>query len=107
MRADLRTKGTLATEIRDNIESYCQGQQYSAFLNHLVPVFLKILDGAPVFISTSPEQVSAHCLYKLRSNNRNSEYETASSKSSIGYPWHLLRRSNPTRRRLWTSSWAW
>jgi transformation/transcription domain-associated protein len=57
--ADLRAKGTQAIEIRDNIESYCQGQQYGAFLNHLVPVFLKILDGNPVFISTSPEQVSA------------------------------------------------
>ena len=58
--ADLRAKGTQAIEIRDNIESYCQGQQYSTFLNHLVPVFLKILDGNPVFISTSPEQVSAY-----------------------------------------------
>jgi hypothetical protein len=29
-------------------------------LNHLVPVFLKILDGAPVFISTSLEQVMAY-----------------------------------------------
>jgi hypothetical protein len=56
---DLRTKERVAVEIRDNIESYCQGQQYATFLNHLVPVFLKILDGNPVFISTSPEQVSA------------------------------------------------
>jgi transformation/transcription domain-associated protein len=56
---DLRAKGTLAVEIRDQIESYCQGPQYATFLNHLVPVFLKILDGNPVFISTSPEQVSA------------------------------------------------
>ncbi|KAG9376483.1 Transcription-associated protein 1 [Pyrenophora tritici-repentis] len=55
--SDLRAKGTQAIEIRDNIESYCQGQQYGAFLNHLVPVFLRILDGNPVFISTSPEQV--------------------------------------------------
>ena len=29
--ADLRAKGTQAIEIRDNIESYCQGQQYGAF----------------------------------------------------------------------------
>lgn len=57
--ADLRTKGTLAIDIRDNIETYCQGQQYGAFLNQFVPVFLRILDGSPVFISTSPEQVSA------------------------------------------------
>ena len=56
--ADLRAKGTQAIDIRDNIENYCQGpQQYATFLNHLVPVFLKILDGNPVFISTSPEQV--------------------------------------------------
>lgn len=46
-------------EIRDNIENYCQGAQYVQFMNALVPAFLKILDGNPVFISTSPEQVSA------------------------------------------------
>ena len=46
-------------EIRDSIESYCQGVQYAQFMNALVPAFLKILDGNPVFISTSPEQVSA------------------------------------------------
>jgi transformation/transcription domain-associated protein len=45
-------------EIRDSIESYCQGVQYAQFMNALVPAFLKILDGNPVFISTSPEQVS-------------------------------------------------
>ena len=60
---DLRAKGAQAIDIRDNIESYCQGPQYSAFLNHLVPVFLKILEGEPVFISTSPDQV---CLRALR-----------------------------------------
>jgi len=56
---DVRAKGAQAIEIRDNIESYCQGQSYAVFLHHMVPVFLKILDGNPVFISTSPEQVSA------------------------------------------------
>jgi transformation/transcription domain-associated protein len=56
--ADLRTKGTQAIDIRDNIENYCQGPQYAVFLTHLVPVFLKVLEGSPVFISTSPEQVS-------------------------------------------------
>lgn len=55
---DLRAKLAQAIDIRDNIETYCQGQQYSAFLNHLISPFLKILDGAPVFISTSPDQVS-------------------------------------------------
>lgn len=56
---DLRVKGNVAIDIRDNIEGYCQGPQYIAFLNHFVPVFLKILDAPPVFISTSPEQVSS------------------------------------------------
>jgi transformation/transcription domain-associated protein len=54
-------KANLAVKIRDDIESYCQGPQYSAFLNHFIPVFLRILDGNPVFVSTSPEQVSAMC----------------------------------------------
>ncbi|RYN82430.1 Transcription-associated protein 1 [Alternaria tenuissima] len=63
--SDLRAKGTQAIEIRDNIESYCQGQQYSTFLNHLVPVFLKILDGNPVFISTSPEQRIRNCVLEI------------------------------------------
>lgn len=57
--SDLRVKLAQAIDIRDNIETYCQGQQYGAFLNHLVPLFLKVLDGAPVFISTSPDQVSS------------------------------------------------
>ncbi|KAL6706246.1 transcription-associated protein 1 [Coniothyrium glycines] len=63
--SDLRAKGAQAIEIRDNIESYCQGQQYSSFLNHLVPVFLKILDGNPVFISTSPEQRIRNCVLEI------------------------------------------
>lgn len=58
MLPDLRVRSTQAIDIRDNIENYCQGPQYGLFLNHLVPVFIKILDGNPVFVSTSPEQVS-------------------------------------------------
>ncbi|CAI6307238.1 unnamed protein product [Periconia digitata] len=54
--SDMRVKSIQLTEIRDNIESFCQGPQYGVFLNHLIPIFLKILDGPPVFISTSPEQ---------------------------------------------------
>ncbi|KAF2125520.1 hypothetical protein P153DRAFT_400327 [Dothidotthia symphoricarpi CBS 119687] len=63
--SDLRTRGTLAIDIRDNIETYCQGAQYAVFLNHLVPVFLKILDGNPVFISTSPEQRIRNCVLEI------------------------------------------
>lgn len=53
-------------EIRDSIESYCQGAQYAQFMNALVPAFLKILDGNPVFISTSPEQVSVRRVMSWR-----------------------------------------
>ncbi|KAF2646609.1 hypothetical protein P280DRAFT_464812 [Massarina eburnea CBS 473.64] len=63
--SDMRVKSTQAIEIRDNIETYCQGPQYGAFLNHLVPVFLKVLDGSPVFISTSPEQRIRNCVLEI------------------------------------------
>jgi hypothetical protein len=56
---DHRVKLAQAIDIRDNIETYCQGQQYGAFLTHLVPLFLKVLDGEPIFISTSPDHVSS------------------------------------------------
>ncbi|KAK3200882.1 hypothetical protein GRF29_213g235076 [Pseudopithomyces chartarum] len=62
---DLRAKLAQAIDIRDNIETYCQGQQYSTFLNHLIPPFLKILDGAPVFISTSPDQRLRNCVLEI------------------------------------------
>ena len=54
--SESKTKWVLATELRDSLESWCQGNTYSQFLNKLVPIFLKILEGQPVFISTSPEQ---------------------------------------------------
>ncbi|GAM83910.1 hypothetical protein ANO11243_019000 [Dothideomycetidae sp. 11243] len=53
---DVRTKCTLLGEIRDGIDHYCQGATYPTFLKKLVPAFMGILDGPPVFISTSPEQ---------------------------------------------------
>ncbi|KAF2204446.1 hypothetical protein GQ43DRAFT_387954 [Delitschia confertaspora ATCC 74209] len=62
---DLKTRGTLAVDIRDSIESYCQGPQYSSFLDKFVPVFLKILDGNPVFISNSPEQRIRNCVLEI------------------------------------------
>ena len=52
----MKTKCALATELRDSLETWCQGNTYAQFLNKFVPMFLKILDGQPVFISTSPEQ---------------------------------------------------
>ena len=52
----MKTKCALATELRDSLETWCQGNTYPQFLSRFVPIFLKILDGQPVFISTSPEQ---------------------------------------------------
>lgn len=54
---ETRTKVQSATELRDQVDFYCQGQSYPHFLSKTVPVLLKLLDGQPVFISTSPEQV--------------------------------------------------
>ncbi|KAF2153530.1 hypothetical protein K461DRAFT_321169 [Myriangium duriaei CBS 260.36] len=53
---DVRTKCSHLSEIRDGIDHYCQGPTYPTFLKKLVPAFMNILDGSPVFISTSPEQ---------------------------------------------------
>ncbi|KAJ4373715.1 transcription-associated protein 1 [Didymella sp. IMI 355093] len=63
--SDIRAKDKLVVEIRDNIENYCQGVQYAQFMNALVPAFLKILDGNPVFISTSPEQRIRNCVLEI------------------------------------------
>jgi transformation/transcription domain-associated protein len=54
---DLRSKLIAATELRDQIDLWCSGSTYSYFLQKFVPVLLKLLDGPPVFISTSPEHV--------------------------------------------------
>lgn len=53
---DLKTKLGIATELRDNIDTWCQ-HGYTAFLAKLIPVFLHVLEGTPSFISNSPEQV--------------------------------------------------
>jgi transformation/transcription domain-associated protein len=55
--SDLRSKLIAATELRDQIDVWCSGNTYSYFLQKFIPVLLKLLDGPPVFISTSPEQV--------------------------------------------------
>jgi len=54
----VKVKLNFATECRDAIEILCSGQLYPIFLKKLVPVFMKLLEGPPVFISTSWEQVS-------------------------------------------------
>ncbi len=58
--ADTKVKVTVATDCRDAIEFLCSGPVYLIFLKKLVPVFMKLLEGPPVFISTSWEQVRHH-----------------------------------------------
>ncbi len=54
---DLKTKGALLTEIRDQIESWTQPSTYTTFLTKMVPIFVDILSGSPSFTSNSPEQI--------------------------------------------------
>lgn len=54
---DLQKKFHLATELRDNIDLMCTGQNYSNFLDKLMPVFKKLLEGPPAFMSASIEHV--------------------------------------------------
>ena len=54
---DVKQKLNNATELRDNIDLLCSGPSYAVFLKKLIPVFAKLLEGPPVFISTSWEQV--------------------------------------------------
>lgn len=55
---ELRAKLQIASELRDSIDLYTHmaGADYTRFLEKLVPVFLDILRGQPVFLSTSTEQ---------------------------------------------------
>ncbi|TID23090.1 hypothetical protein E2P81_ATG02207 [Venturia nashicola] len=62
---ETRMKLQAATELRDQVDFYCQGQSYPHFLSKTVPVLLKLLDGQPVFISTSPEQKLRSCILEI------------------------------------------
>ena len=39
---DLKTKGAILTEIRDQIEQWCQPPTYNPFLQKFIPIFLDI-----------------------------------------------------------------
>lgn len=56
--AEAQKKYNIATELRDNIDILCNGPTYPIFLKKLVPVFMKLLEGPPVFMSTYMEHVS-------------------------------------------------
>ncbi|KAF1346069.1 hypothetical protein BDV97DRAFT_424127 [Delphinella strobiligena] len=62
---DIRTKCNFLTEIRDGMDHWCQGSSYPVFLQKFIPVLMQILDGNPVFISTSPEQRLRNCALEI------------------------------------------
>lgn len=62
---DIKTKASLLTELRDQVDSWCQGSTYGTFLQKFIPIFLPILEGAPVFTSTSPEQKVRLCVLEI------------------------------------------
>lgn len=66
MTADPKQKLNHATELRDNIDMLCSGPSYAPFLKKLVPVFTKLLEGPPVFISTSWEQAWEQLIHHPR-----------------------------------------
>ncbi|KAI9886978.1 MAG: hypothetical protein M1823_001194 [Watsoniomyces obsoletus] len=53
---DIRIKAQIVQEIRDSLDYLTQPSRYGSFLNTMVPIFIKLLEGPPVFVSTSPEQ---------------------------------------------------
>ncbi|RPB12496.1 hypothetical protein P167DRAFT_506485 [Morchella conica CCBAS932] len=54
---DVKLKLQIAGELRDSIDVFTHvPTEYTKFLQKLMPVFFTILNGQPVFISTSPDQ---------------------------------------------------
>ncbi|KAI9891244.1 MAG: hypothetical protein M1814_002934 [Vezdaea aestivalis] len=59
---DLKTKVTVAIELRDSIDYLAQAPIYANFLKQLMPVFLTLLDGPPEFQSAHPKHKLRSCL---------------------------------------------
>jgi hypothetical protein len=64
---DVKVRVEAAAQLRDNLEHYITGPIYSPFLKKLIPIFKNILNGPPVFISTSAEQVRTPRRLKVQS----------------------------------------
>ncbi|KFY73637.1 hypothetical protein V499_06289 [Pseudogymnoascus sp. VKM F-103] len=59
---DVKLRVDAATQLRDSLEHYTTPQAYPTFLKKLVPIFIQLLKGQPVFISTNPEQKLRNCV---------------------------------------------
>ncbi|KAI9760646.1 MAG: anaphase promoting complex subunit cdc16 [Chaenotheca gracillima] len=62
---ELKLKVQIATDLRDSIEYVAQGPTYAVFLKKMIPIFMKLLAGDPVFISTSLEQRLRICVLEI------------------------------------------
>ena len=84
---DVKVKFNVATELRDNTDQFCAGPLYAVFLKKLVPVFKKLLEGPPVFMSTSWEHVCSDPVRFLANvtDKGSRSCETASWRSFIGF----------------------
>ncbi|KAI9769878.1 MAG: hypothetical protein M1839_003575 [Geoglossum umbratile] len=61
---EIKLKVSIAAELRDSIDLF-QGAAYPSFLAKLMPVFMQLLQGKPVFISTSAEQKLRNCVLDI------------------------------------------
>lgn len=63
--AAVRDKLDAASALRDNLELYTSGPIYPVFLKKLIPIFISLLKGPPVFTSTSLEQKLRNCILEI------------------------------------------
>lgn len=54
---DAKTKAAVLLDLRDQIESLCQPNTVQSFLAKMVPVFMDLLSGSPVFEANTAEQL--------------------------------------------------
>ncbi|KAI9662779.1 MAG: hypothetical protein M1829_006123 [Trizodia sp. TS-e1964] len=62
---DIKLKVQIAVELRDSIEYMSIGNLYPNFMKKITPILLKLLEGQPVFISTSWEQKLRNCALEV------------------------------------------
>lgn len=60
-----KLKVEAAITLRDSLDHYTTGPTYPLFLKKLMPIFINILRGAPIFHSTSNEQKLRNCVLEI------------------------------------------
>ncbi|KAH6689603.1 transcription-associated protein [Plectosphaerella plurivora] len=62
---ETKIKVEAATTLRDSLDHYTAGPIYTPFLRKLMPIFIAILKGPPIFQSNSPEQKLRNCILEV------------------------------------------